>query len=52
MVPAKAFDIAQVQVAQAKSPVAMVIRQADQPIGDERVLGIVFGFVTVAGLAD
>ena len=40
VVPAKPFDIAQIQVAQPESPVAVVVSQADQPINDERVLSV------------
>ena len=52
VVPSKASDVAQVQVAQPKAPVAVVVRQADQPIGDLLVFGVALGFVAVAGLAD
>ena len=52
VIPAKVLHIAQVEIAQTKAPVAVVVCQADQPVGDERVLGILFGLVAVAGLAD
>src|SRR5690606_29890771 len=51
VVPAKAPDIAQVKKAQPKAPVAMVVRQTQQPVGDLLVLGIRLGNVPIAGLA-
>src|SRR5690606_17330578 len=52
VVPAKASHVAQVQKAQAKAPVAMVVRQTQQPVGDLLVLGIRLGDIPVARLAD
>jgi len=52
VVPAKALYVAQIQVTQAKSPVAMVIRQSHQPVSYDFVLSVLLGFVAVAGLAD
>ncbi|EFF45744.1 ISxac2 transposase [Xanthomonas citri pv. aurantifolii str. ICPB 10535] len=51
VIPAKALHVAQVQVAQAKAPVAMGGRQADQPVGDPGVLLAGLGLVAEAGLA-
>ena len=34
LIPAKATHIAQVQEAQAKAPVLLVVRQMHQPVGD------------------
>lgn len=51
-VPAKPFDIAQVQDAQAKAPVAVGRGQPDQPIGDPGVLLADVGLITEACLAD
>ncbi len=48
MVPVKVPDVTQVQVAQAKAPVAVVVRQADQPVCYERVLGDFLGLLAVA----
>lgn len=40
MVPAEILDVAKIQVAQAKSPVAMVVCQPNQPIGDDFILSV------------
>src|SRR5690606_1312254 len=52
VVPAIAFNVAQVQIAQAKPPVALVRREPNQPVGDLRVLGAELGLVAVARFAD
>ncbi len=52
VVPAKASDVAQVQIAQTKSPVAVVVGQANQPVGDLVVFNTLPGLIAVAGLAD
>src|SRR5690606_27793830 len=52
VVPAKAFDVAQVQEAQAKSPIAIRRGQTHQPVGDPGVLFASLGLVAVARLAD
>lgn len=52
VVPAKALDVAQVQKAQPKAPVTMVLGQTDQSVGDFLVLGVVLAFVAITGLAD
>src|SRR5690606_9615635 len=49
---AKAFDVAQVQEAQAKSPIAIRRGQTHQPVGDPGVLFASLGLVAVARLAD
>ena len=51
-VPFKALDVTQIQIAEAKAPVAVVIRQSDQPSGHLIVLSIEFTLVAVARLAD
>ena len=51
-VPAVAFDVTQVQKAQAKTPVALVVGEPDQPLGDLGVFLSQLGLVAVAGLAD
>ena len=51
VVPLVALDVAQVQVAQAKAPVAVVVRQAQQPVSDLLILDIVLGLVPIARLA-
>ena len=35
MAPFEALDVAQVQKAQPRAPVALVVRQSYQPVGDE-----------------
>jgi len=52
VVPFKALHVAQVKEAQAKAPVALVVRQSHQPVRDEDVRSIQLGLVAVAGLAD
>jgi len=52
VVPFEAFDVAQVQEAQAEAPVALVVRQPYQPVGNEDVFRVQLGLVAVAGLAD
>lgn len=52
MVPAKAFDVAQVEKAQPKPPVAIGAGEPNQPFGDERVFRLRLGLIPVAGLAD
>ncbi len=52
VVPAKVLYVAQIQVAQAKSPLAMIVGQPDQPVRDERILGVMLGLIAAAGLAD
>lgn len=47
-----AFEIAQVLIAQAKAQAALVVRQAQQPIGNTGVLGVVLGLVPLAALTD
>lgn len=52
MVTAKAIYIAKVQIAQTKTPVAMVVRQAKQPIGNFVVLCIHLALIPIARFAD
>ncbi len=52
VVPFVALHVAQVQEAQSKAPVALVVRQPYQPVGDDAVLCVQLGLVAVAGLAD
>src|SRR5690606_25831777 len=52
VVPPEAADITQVQKAQPKAPVAVVVRQAKQPVCDLLVLGVDLGDVPIAGLAN
>src|SRR5690606_17835829 len=52
VVPAKAFHVAQIQEAQAKTPVALVVCQTNEPIGNFRVFGIKLWPVAIARLAD
>ena len=39
-------------VAQAKAPAAVVVREADQPVGNLHVLGVKLGLVAVTRLTD
>ena len=48
VVPSEVLHVAQVHVAQAKAPGAIVICEADQPVGNLFVLGAEFGLVAVA----
>lgn len=48
----KCLTLHKYRIAQAKAPVAVVVRQADQPVCCERVLGILLGLVAVTELAD
>src|SRR5690606_1457454 len=52
VVPAKALDVAQVQEAQAKAPVAIRRGQPHQPVGNPGVLLAGFRLVPVAGFTD
>ena len=46
----KALDVTQVEVTKTKSPVAVVIGQTQQPVGDLLVLSILLGLIPVTGL--
>ena len=48
VVPFEALDVAQIQVTQAKAPVAMVVRQPQQPVGHFGILSIELALVAVA----
>lgn len=52
VIPGEVTHIAQVQEAQSKAPVAVVVGQAQQPLGNLIVLDVAPGLVAVAGLAD
>src|SRR3546814_9047835 len=52
VVPAQALDVAEVQEAQAKPPIAIRRGQPHQPVGDPGILLARLGLVAVAGLAD
>lgn len=52
VVPFEAFDVAQVQEAQTEAPVALVVRQPDQPVSNDAVFRVQLGLVAVAGLAN
>ena len=52
VVPFEALDVAQVQEAQPKAPVALVVRQPHQPVGNEDVFRVQLGLVAITGLAD
>ena len=52
VVPSKIRHVAQVQVKQAKAPVAVVVREAYQQVGNLFILGVELGLVAVTGLTD
>lgn len=52
VIPAVALHVSQIQTAQAKAPVALVVGQADQVIGGLGILGRALRLVAVAGFAD
>jgi len=52
VIPSKTLDVTQVQVANAKAPIAMAIRQSDQPVDYFMILSIELALVAVARLAD
>ena len=52
VIPSEASNIAQVQEAKAKAPIAVVVRQAQQPLGDLIVLNVATSHIAIAGLAD
>ena len=51
VVPFKAFDVGQIQVAKPEAPVAVVVGELEQPIRNSLVLGVFLGLIPVAGLA-
>lgn len=48
MIPAKPFDVSQVQKAQAEAPISLVMGQSDQPVGDLSILAAELGPVAIA----
>ena len=52
VIPFEALDVAKVQVAQTEAPIAVVVGQAQQPVGNELVVGVLLALVAKAGLAD
>jgi hypothetical protein len=52
VIPAEAFHIAQIQEAQTKAPVPVVVGQTPKPLRYLIVLGITPSDVPIAGLAD
>src|SRR5690554_6417011 len=52
VIPAKSFDVPQMQKAQAKAPVPLVMGQPDQPIRDLGILAAELCPIAIAGLAD
>ncbi|KRB98174.1 hypothetical protein ASE26_24980 [Duganella sp. Root198D2] len=52
LVPGEALYVALEQEAQTEAPVALVVRQANQPIGYGLIFSIELGLITVASLAD
>lgn len=52
VVEAEAFDVAQVQKAQAKSPVALTGSDTEQPVGNDLIFFIPLRLVAVATFAD
>lgn len=52
VVPAKPFDVAQIEKAEPEAPVALAGCDAQQPIGDELVLFGQYRLVAIAAFAD
>lgn len=52
MIPGKALDVPQIQDAQLEAPVALVVGEPDQPVGNQLVLGAELCLVSIAGFAD
>ena len=52
MIPFKALDVTQIQIAQAKAPVSMVVGQPDQLRGHFIILSVALTLVAIAVLAD
>ena len=52
VIPSVALHVSQVQEAQAEPPVAIVLCEADQPIGDLGVLRLQLGLVAIAAFTD
>ncbi len=50
MVPFKVLDVTQVQIAQPKAPVAVVVRQSDQLVDNLLILSITLDLIAIAGL--
>jgi len=50
MVPFETFYVTQIQDAQPEAPVALVVRQPYQPVGNDVVFCVQLGLVPVAGL--
>jgi hypothetical protein len=50
VVPFKAFNVAQIQVANPEAPVAMVVGELEQSIRNSLVLGVLLSFVPIAGI--
>ncbi len=46
------LDVLKIQLAEHKSPGAMVISQAQRPIGDLLILSVCFEFISITRLAD
>jgi len=52
VIPFETFYVTQIQDAQPEAPVALVVRQPYQPLGNDVVFCIQLNLVPVAGLAD
>ena len=50
MVPFKVLDVTQVQIAQPKASVAVVVRQSDQLVDNLLILSITLDLIAIAGL--
>ena len=51
VVPGKAFDVAQIEKAQAKPPISLRLRQADKPSGDGMIVLVTDRLITITALA-
>lgn len=52
VVPAVALDVTQMQKAQAETPVALVVGQTHEPVGNDSVVNLLPRLVAIAGLAN
>ena len=51
MVPLELFGITNVQVAQSRTPVAVIMREPNQPISYEAIVTTEFCLIAITGLA-
>ena len=52
MIPLKAPEVSQIQVAQAKAPVAVIVCELEQPVSHFADLCVEFALIAIARLTD